>query len=133
MVSRVIPVDGFDLVIFGGTGDLAKRKILPGLYRRFLAGQMPEDSRIIGGARAALSDEDYRALVGEAIDEFVPGDRRDAKAIAGFLERISYVSIDAKVEGGWEKLKASVRPNMVRAFYFSVAPSLVWRSGGKAA
>ena len=35
MVSRVIPVDSFDLVIFGGTGDLAKRKILPGLYRRF--------------------------------------------------------------------------------------------------
>ena len=34
MVSRVIPVDPFDLVIFGGTGDLARRKILPGLYRR---------------------------------------------------------------------------------------------------
>ena len=41
MVSRVIPVDVFDLVIFGGTGDLARRKILPGLYRRFVAGQMP--------------------------------------------------------------------------------------------
>ena len=37
MVSRVIPVDVFDLVIFGATGDLARRKILPGLYRRFLA------------------------------------------------------------------------------------------------
>ena len=35
MVSRVIPVDPFDLVIFGGTGDLAQRKILPGLFRRF--------------------------------------------------------------------------------------------------
>ena len=38
MVSRVIPVDTFDLVIFGGTGDLARRKILPGLFRRFLTG-----------------------------------------------------------------------------------------------
>ena len=37
MVSRVIPVDPFDLVIFGGTGDLARRKILPGLFRRFCA------------------------------------------------------------------------------------------------
>ena len=52
MVSRVIPVDPFDLVIFGGTGDLARRKILPGLFRGFCAGQMPEDAAIIGAARS---------------------------------------------------------------------------------
>ena len=51
MVSRVIPVDPFDLVIFGGTGDLARRKILPGLFRRFCAGQMPPEARIIGASR----------------------------------------------------------------------------------
>ena len=124
MVSRVIPVDPFDLVIFGGTGDLAKRKILPGLYRRFVAGQMPQESRIIGGARAALSDESYRTVVAAAIDEFVPADRRDPAMIAAFLARIAYVSIDATVEGGWEKLKTLVRPNVVRVFYFSVAPAL---------
>ncbi|MEM7320118.1 MAG: hypothetical protein AAF408_13975, partial [Pseudomonadota bacterium] len=38
MVSRVIPVDPFDLVVFGGTGDLARRKIMPALFRRFAAG-----------------------------------------------------------------------------------------------
>ncbi|MEO8243692.1 MAG: glucose-6-phosphate dehydrogenase, partial [bacterium] len=124
MVSRVIPVDTFDLVIFGGTGDLAKRKILPGLYRRFLGGQMPEDSRIVGAARAALTDKAYRAQVGAAIEEFVPKDRQDAKVIKAFLDQVSYVSIDATVEGGWEKLKATMRENVVRAFYFSVAPSL---------
>ena len=124
MVSRVIPVDAFDLVIFGGTGDLARRKILPGLYRRFLAGQMPETSRIIGAARADLTDQGFRDMVAAAIDEFVPADRRDAAAIAGFLERISYVSIDAVGEGGWAKLKGLMRENVVRAFYFSVAPSL---------
>jgi glucose-6-phosphate 1-dehydrogenase len=63
MVSRVIPVDPFDLVIFGGTGDLARRKILPGLYRRFLAGQMTGDSRIIGAARGDLTEDDFRDLV----------------------------------------------------------------------
>ena len=51
MVSRTIPVEAFDLVIFGGTGDLAKRKILPGLFLRFAAGQIPAGSRIIGAAR----------------------------------------------------------------------------------
>ena len=124
MVSRVIPVDVFDLVIFGGTGDLAKRKILPGLYRRFLGGQMPAGSRIIGGARAALTEEQYRDMAARAIAEFVPVDRQDPRVIADFLARIHYVSIDAKIEGGWERLKGLMRPNVVRAFYFSVAPVL---------
>ena len=77
MVSRVIPVDPFDLVIFGGTGDLARRKILPGLYRRFLAGQMTDDSRIIGAARGDLSEDDFRTLVAGAIQEFVPAAFQD--------------------------------------------------------
>jgi glucose-6-phosphate 1-dehydrogenase len=124
MVSRVIPVDVFDLVIFGGTGDLARRKILPGLYRRFVAGQMPGDSRIIGAARADLTEAAFREQVRAAIAEFVPKARQDQAAIEGFLGRIHYVSIDATGTGGWAALKALMRENVVRAFYFSVAPSL---------
>ncbi len=124
MVSRVIPVESFDLVIFGGTGDLARRKILPGLYRRFLAGQMTADSRIIGAARADLTEEAFRAQVSEAIAEFVPQARRDAAVIAEFLARIGYVSIDAKGTGGWNTLREKMRAGVVKAFYFSVAPAL---------
>ena len=124
MVSRVIPVDSFDLVIFGGTGDLARRKIFPGLYRRFLAGQMTAESRIIGAARADLTEDAFRTMVAEAIEEFVPQARREAPAIAEFLAQIGYVSIDAKGTGGWEILRDKMRPNVVRAFYFSVAPAL---------
>ena len=124
MVSRVIPVEPFDLVIFGGTGDLARRKILPGLYRRFLAGQMPDAARIIGAARGELTDEGFRAVAAAAIAEFVPEARRDAAVIAQFVERLSYVPIDAKGDGGWARLKAKMRDGVVRAFYFSVAPAL---------
>lgn len=124
MVSRVIPVDAFDLVIFGGTGDLARRKILPGLYRRFWAGQVPAESRIIGAARADLDDAGFRKLVAEAIDEFVSRDKRDEGMIAQFLDRIAYVAIDATGTGGWDRLKGMMRPGVVHAFYFSVAPSL---------
>jgi glucose-6-phosphate 1-dehydrogenase len=124
MVSRVIPVDAFDLVIFGGTGDLARRKILPGLYRRFLAGQMPESARIIGAARASLDDAGFRAQAEAAILEFVGVAKRDPEAIARFLSRLHYVPIDATGEGGWAALKALVRPDVVQAFYFSVAPNL---------
>jgi len=124
MVSRVIPVETFDLVIFGGTGDLAKRKILPGLYRRFLAGQMPGDARIIGCARAELDDSGFRAIAGQAVAEFVDERKHDPGVVAKFLDRLHYVPIDATGEAGWDRLRALVRRDVVTAFYFSVAPGL---------
>jgi glucose-6-phosphate 1-dehydrogenase len=124
MVSRVIPVEAFDLVIFGGTGDLARRKIFPGLFRRFQSGQMPSEARIIGAARSEMSDDAFRELVGEAITEFVGEASRDAGAVAEFLSRLGYVAIDAKGTGGWKALKGRMRPGVVQAFYFSVAPAL---------
>jgi glucose-6-phosphate 1-dehydrogenase len=124
MVSRVIPVEPFDLVIFGGTGDLARRKILPGLYRRFLAGQMPDDSSIVGAARSDMDQAGYRELVANSIKEVVAKDKQDKAVIARFLERISYVVIDATGDDGWQKLHELVRPTVIKAFYFSVAPTL---------
>ncbi|MEM9798524.1 MAG: glucose-6-phosphate dehydrogenase [Pseudomonadota bacterium] len=124
MVSRTIPVDVFDLVLFGATGDLAKRKIIPSLYRRFVAGQMPEEARVIGAARSDLSDDDFRKLVREAIGEFVSEAKRDKDTISTFCARCSYIAIDAKGDGGWKELKKSVRDDAIKAFYFSVAPSI---------
>ncbi len=121
MASRVIPVDPFDLVIFGGTGDLARRKILPGLYRRFCAGQMPEDARIIGAARSDYDADGYRAFVAEAIEEF---GGRACEQLDAFLQRLDYVPVDAKGTGGWSELAQLLRDDVVRAFYFSVGPGL---------
>src|SRR5215510_11377958 len=72
MVARVVPVSPFDLVVFGGTGDLARRKLLPALYYRDLAGQLPDDARIIGVARSELSAEAYRERALEALKSFLP-------------------------------------------------------------
>ena len=124
MVSRVIPVDPFDLTIFGGTGDLARRKILPGLYRRFRAGQMPDGSRIIGAARSDLDDAQYRDEVRAALKEFVSRDKLEDDVLEGFLNLVHYVPIDATGDSGWKDLKALIRKDRISAFYFSVAPSL---------
>lgn len=124
MVSRVIPVDPFDLVIFGGTGDLARRKILPGLYRRFRAGQMPDAARVIGASRKDMTDKAYRAFVGKAISEFATEGAKDKETIADFLEHLHYIAIDATGEKGWAELRKMQRDDVVRAFYFSVGPSL---------
>ena len=124
MVSRVIPVDPFDLVIFGGTGDLARRKILPGLFRRFLAGQVTPESQIIGAARADLDDDGYREIVRGAISEFGGDDAESTDELDAFLNRLRYVAIDAKGEGGWKTLAGLVDQTRINAFYFSVAPGL---------
>ena len=124
MVSRVIPVEPFDLVVFGGTGDLARRKILPALYRRFLAGQMGETSRVIGAARSVMDAAGYRDFVRAAIDEFDPVSAGDEGALAAFLERLSYVAVDATGDTGWDRLAGEVGSGRIRAFYFSVGPRL---------
>ncbi|WP_020039227.1 glucose-6-phosphate dehydrogenase [Salipiger mucosus] len=126
MVSRVIPVDPFDLVIFGGTGDLARRKILPGLFRRFRSGQMPEGAHVIGAARSDMDDAAYRDMVREAIGEHGGSEAKDSKALEHFLEHVRYVAVDARGNTGWDALKEVLREDegLVRAFYFSVGPGL---------
>ena len=124
MVSRVIPVDPFDLVIFGATGDLARRKILPGLFRRLSAGQMPAEARIIGAARSDMDAPAFRSMVRASLAEFMPESASHAVAVESFLERLDYVTIDAKGSEGWPELSRMVRPDVVNAFYFSVAPTL---------
>ena len=125
MASRIIPVDPFDLVVFGGTGDLARRKILPALFRRFCAGQMEEGTRIIGAARSDMDDAEYRAFVAEALIEF-NGDHSGCEpgTITRFQQILSYVTLDARGDKGWGELAAKMHPGRVRAFYFSVGPSL---------
>ncbi|TCM86528.1 glucose-6-phosphate dehydrogenase [Rhodovulum steppense] len=124
MVSRVIPVDPFDLVIFGATGDLARRKILPALYRRDLAGQLPDAAQVIGVARSAIDDDAWRADIRRTILDHVPADRIDGPALDRFLARLCHVRLDATAEDGWSELAARIRPDAVQAYYFSVGPGL---------
>ncbi|MEQ9123694.1 MAG: glucose-6-phosphate dehydrogenase, partial [Alphaproteobacteria bacterium] len=59
MTARVIPVEPFDLVVFGATGDLARRKLIPALYHRLHDGQVPEGTRIVGVARSEMDRDAF--------------------------------------------------------------------------
>lgn len=126
MVSTVIPVEPFDLVIFGATGDLSHRKILPSLYRRYLVHQVPEGARIIGAARSEMDGEAFRGTVREALKKFVEPKLYQQEAIDAFVAKIDYVTVDATGDGGWADLRDKLGNDdgRVRAFYLSVAPSL---------
>ena len=122
MAARVIEVAPFDLIVFGATGDLAHRKLLPALYHRDLDGQIPADARILACSRRDMSDSDYRAFAREAIKEHV-SDIED-EALARFLDRLSYLAVDAAGERGWSELASALtgREDVVRAFYLAVSP-----------
>lgn len=126
MTSRIIAVDPFDLVVFGGSGDLTFRKLLPALYHRHCDGQLPTRGRIIAVSRRSMSDNEYRQAAKEALKTHVPGDGHEHPEIDTFLERLSYVALDVTSDDGWDQLNAALRgcENCVRAFYLAVAPEL---------
>ena len=125
MTSQIIPVDPFDFIIFGGTGDLSERKLLPALYHRQVAGQFSEPTRIIGASRSKLSDEEFRDYARQALSQHVkPADLVPAE-IDRFAARLSYVSVDAKSGSGFEKLKKAIGASQaIRTFYLAVGPTL---------
>jgi glucose-6-phosphate 1-dehydrogenase len=135
MVSTVIPVPPFDLVIFGGTGDLARRKILPSLYRRMAVHQMPPGSRVIGAARSKMTKAEFRKLARESLTEFVEPRLLKPELCEEFINSVDYVTVDAAGDAGWATLakKLDEKPDRVRAFYLSVAPSLFATIAGKLA
>ncbi|MHB0953802.1 MAG: glucose-6-phosphate dehydrogenase [Allorhizobium sp.] len=126
MSSQIIPVESFDYVVFGGTGDLAERKLLPALYHRQLAGQLTEPTRIIGASRTPMSDDEFRRFAENALRKHLRQDDYENDEVAKFCARLFYVSVDAKSDQGWDTLKSLLDAgrDVVRAFYLAVSPSI---------
>jgi len=124
-MAKIIPVPVFDGVVFGATGDLTLRKLLPALYYRFRDGQMPEGARVIGVARSALSTEAYREKTRQALEQHVAPDDLDDAVLTRFLAGVHYTPIDAAAAGAaWDGLTALLDPARIRVFYLATAPAL---------
>ena len=115
------------IVVFGARGDLAKRKLLPGLYRLLAAGMLPEEFAIIGSGRSAPdSDDEFRDDVRAALDEFV-GEDIDEDTWSALRERLRFVASSADdgadladaVREAEDELGGEPR----RLLYLSVPPS----------
>ena len=113
------------IVLFGATGDLAARKLLPGLLHLSKVGMMPE-YRIIGSATRELSDEDFRQLARHACDEFTTG-RISLLQWADFEKRLSFCSTSSGPEAMAEAVARAEEEMDVgeprRLHYLSVPPS----------
>ena len=111
------------LLLFGATGDLARRKLLPSLCALDADDLLPPDLRIIATARSDLSDAGYRDMARTALEEFLAEDRR--AEIERFLDRLSYQPLDATTLDGFVELAGKVDcSGSGLAIFLSTAPSL---------
>ena len=126
MTTRIIPVEDFDLVIFGATGDLAQRKLLPALFHRDEQGQIPAGACIIGTSRRAMSTTEFRAFAAAAIDAHTKVTKAPPEVVARFLSRLTYVAAEAGKDDGWLALEKELadRKDVIRVFYLAVGPDL---------
>lgn len=115
------------VVLFGATGDLAARKLFPGLYRLAASGQLPEEYAVIGSGRHSPgSDEEFRDQVGAAVRD-AAGEDLDASVLEDLLGRTSFQTSDA--DDGAELAEAVARAekelggDVRRLVYLSVPPA----------
>lgn len=116
------------LLLFGATGDLSRRKLLPSLCALDADGLLPENLAIIGTARSDLDDAGFCDMARAALEEFLPAERRGS--MATFVNRLSYQQLDASTLDGFETLAQKVAAagtgadNGGLAIFLSTAPSL---------
>jgi glucose-6-phosphate 1-dehydrogenase len=116
------------LVIFGATGDLTSRKLIPSLYRLYIKGRLPDELRIAGLARSPLNDDAFRERLAPAVKEFVGPDWDEAKW-STFAGKIFYLVGDATKPGGLDRLKTWLQDleqngGGRRLYYLAVTPQL---------
>ncbi len=101
-------VDNFLFIIFGGTGDLSKRKLIPALFNLFEDGQLPQSFAILGLGRKPFDDQSYREKMIESIQQYGQQNSPDKKILENFAKSIFYQSLDMTQEDDYRKLDTRI-------------------------
>ena len=118
------------VVIFGANGDLAKRKLIPALYRLAYERRLPPNFAVIGNSRTEMSDDQFRAKMRESLARFIEDGPLDEALWTSFAKSISYIAGDLNDPGFYqrlgEKLNAVEQAHQTAGnvlFYLSTQPS----------
>jgi glucose-6-phosphate 1-dehydrogenase len=116
----------FDLVLFGGTGDLAWRKLLPALFQAFRHGTLPKEGRIIGVARDDLSHEQYRELIRQRFESVDLSKRPTPEEFSRFAELLQFQRMDLSKPEDYARLKGRLEQRNADqvVMYLATAPTL---------
>jgi glucose-6-phosphate 1-dehydrogenase len=116
----------FDLVLFGGTGDLAWRKLLPALFQAFRHGKLPDGGRILAVSRQELSDEAYRGWLKDRFQEVEGAKRPSDDEFARFAALLHYQRLDLSHAEGYAALASWLAGHAadVVVMYLATSPDL---------
>jgi glucose-6-phosphate 1-dehydrogenase len=113
------------LLLFGATGDLSQRMLLPSLYGLAAEGLLPADLAIVGTARSGHDDGSFREFADQALRRFVPAERLTDETLGAFLQRLRYVPVDASRQSDFAALAETVgSTDKGLSIFLSTAPSL---------
>ena len=125
MTSKAPAPECRALVLFGATGDLAKRMLWPSLYALDKDGLLPKSFQLVGAATSELSDEAFIARVKESIQKSANAKLYDETFFEAFAKRIRYVTVNVQAAGGLEPIKKVLQPAEGGVmFYLSTGPQL---------
>lgn len=114
------------IIIFGASGDLTRRKLVPALYNLYRKGRLPEDTRIVGFARRPYGDEDFRTRLQGGVKQF-SADTFDAGAWASFAPMLSYFTGDLDVPDDFQRLQRFLEEleggQANRLYYLATSPT----------
>ena len=123
-------MDKFAMIIFGASGDLTKRKLMPALYSLYRDKRLTGDFSILGIGRTIYSDENYRSYILEELQQFVKADEQDTILMSSFVSHLYYLPLDPTKEEGYPLLRQrlveltnEVDPDNL-LFYLATPPSL---------
>lgn len=116
------------IVIFGASGDLTRRKLIPALYDLSCKERLPDAWRIVGVSRSEMSDDEFREHVEDGVKEFARGDY-DPEKWAAFAEHVTYSATDLTDVDAMRDLDAALGEELDgvednRVYYLSIAPRL---------
>ena len=116
----------FELVIFGGTGDLSLRKLLPSMYYSHRDSTLPDDCRITCLGQSIPDRAGFLAKAKEGARKFLPAADYDEAAWDSFAEHVDYLRVNAQDAADYAQLAASMEAGgrHIRVFYLSLPPSL---------
>ena len=121
------PSGALDIIIFGGTGDLSWRKLLPALYMAHANGRLDSGCRIIGIGRHDWTREQYAGFIDQSSRPHIETQALQGDSWHSFLQRLDYVHMDATNAADYSQLHAATRSQATRIFYLATAPSLFMR------
>ena len=113
----------FNLYLFGGTGDLSNRKLIPAVFRQESLGNINSDSEIIGIGSRDISVDEYVSMIKNSLEKYFPNFTENDEAWNRFSNRVNYIKVDINSDNDWKNIN-NVPDDRAVIYYLATPPNL---------